>query len=125
MREVVSPARNLWGEEQKQEGGMWNRIFSPAYKSALKPINAVDKELKKLEYYPAPPDNKVKGVKLDNDIYDWMSVESGKLLKYRFNEIVNSDDYKDPTLPDSARKDMFEKSYKMIFQKTADPYNEA
>lgn len=101
----LPPRRELWGEPIKREGGFWERLVSPFYRTIPRE-DIVDNELKRLKRFPGMPQRKIEDIELTPKEYsDFMEV-FGPIIHFTLTTLIKSEGYQ--RLSDDEKKDIID-----------------
>lgn len=105
ISQTVRAKYDIWGQPMENQGNLGPDALNAMAVSRVNndPVNT---ELVRLGEFPAHPEQKIRGVKLNDAQYDEFQMTAGRLAKVQLDGLVNSEGWQ--TMPDFAQKELIQ-----------------
>lgn len=100
LKETLLPKRDVWGEPIAKQGALGPDVLSPIFQSKIS-TDPVDQRLAALKKFPGRVNDRINGVKLNEQQYNDYQRIAGRLSKARLSDIISRPRF--PTLPEFAQ----------------------
>jgi hypothetical protein len=109
LSQTLMPRLDIWGRPMVNGGLTADGAFGAMYQKNAQE-DPVNRELLRLNIYPAPVEQKIKGVQLTPDQYFQYQQRAGQLSKMALDSLVNQPSWS--KMPDFAQREMIERTMK-------------